>query len=122
MNFLTLPVGTVVQIKSKEDVEKQFGSGFVGVERYENQYGIIEQTSQEEGCYRIEGLPYGWDDRLVVKVENPIQISLIEKDGTVVSKQYCPKEDEELKKSILELLEFDKTDYNDIVIEKITYL
>ncbi len=119
MNLLSLPIGTIIQVKSKEEVEKEYGTGFVGVKQYENQYGKITSVSQSEGCYYIKDFNYGWDDRLVKKVDNPIGIFLVEYDGEITSEKYCDEEDIQMKTSILENMEFDKHEYNKIVVETV---
>jgi len=117
MNLLTLPIGTVVKVKSKQEIEL-LGTGFVGI-YHADKYGIIEAVQPETGCYYIEDFDYGWDDRLLTKVENPVRICLVEHDGTILSKKYCSKNDEKEIEKIIENLKYDLHQYNRIVMEDI---
>jgi len=117
INLLTLPIGTVVKVKSKHEIEL-LGSGFVGI-CHANKYGIIEIVQPETGCYYIKDLDYGWDDRLIEKVDDPIGIYLVEYDGTISSEKYCSKKDGKAKDLIIEGYKYDLHEFNNIVVEEL---
>lgn len=95
--LLTLSVGDIVKIKSYKEVCEKHGEGYIGVRDYEGEYFRIGAVFPDLGNYYMDDTHniFGWDDRLVDKVEKPIAVLIDDGYGNLYTTKYSSLDDKE---------------------------